>query len=121
MGFHVACFCEPFTTNLTLKGSLTGMGAFVNFKAARPRVLLSAYLAFKWFLSRVDKNVCLQMAFRDEALVAAFKRANKRPIACMGSHVGLQISCLTELLQAFAERAKQELINSCLTPQDLDV
>lgn len=83
------------------------MEAHVNFESSSPRVPLVAalYLADEWFFACMSELVSLQVAFSDEFLVALV--AHEGPLSGVGPHVGLQISCLGELFQAFFKRTKK--------------
>lgn len=47
------------------------------------------------------------MPFGDEALATVLEIAVKGSVTCMSSHVGLEVACLVELLDARAERAEK--------------
>lgn len=84
----------------------TRVDAFVNFKSGFFSERLPAVIAEKRFVARVPFFVCVQVALRNEALVANF--TNVRTFSCMNPYVYFQFGCRTALFSALvADRVRR--------------
>lgn len=76
VNFEVAALCEPLVANIALKGFYALVCADMNLETTSPRVRFRAVGTLERQLARMDQLVCLQVASRNELLVALGVRAN---------------------------------------------
>jgi hypothetical protein len=102
MDLHITSFSKPLRTawESTLIGLLTGMSMKVDLESRRPCKSGLTYTTFKRPYVKVSLHVVLEMSVSLEALSATFEVTGERLLACMDSHMGLEVTLLVELLVA---------------------